>query len=329
MTTNRLTMATTTNESRGDCPSISLALSAWYLTGATAVGKSAVSLELAQRLDAEIISLDSMSIYRGMDLGTAKPTRAEQQVVPHHLIDLCEPHETFSVSRYRELALQTIREIQQRGKRALFVGGSALYLKAMLRGIFRGPPADWEFRLAVEEEANQVGPESLHRRLASIDPLAAHRLHVNDRRRIIRALEVYHLTGRPISHWQMEFDHAHAPQECHVFTLRRPRQELHERIAARVQRMFDLGFVNEVRRLLDSSRSLSRTASQAVGYREVLEYLCQGGDLKAVQEQILIRTRRFARHQETWFRGLSECQIIDIAQPQDDPGDIADRLLRE
>ncbi len=308
---------------------VTLALSAWYLTGATAVGKTAVSLELARRLNAEIISLDSMSIYRGMDLGTAKPSPIDLAAVPHHLIDVCDPWETFSVSRYRELALQTVLDIQSRNKQALFVGGSALYLKALLRGIFRGPPADWEFRRSIEAEADIVGDEQLHRRLQAIDPVAAHQLHVRDRRRIIRALEVYHITGRPISHWQMEFDHAHRADECHVFALRRPRAELHQRIANRVHGMFELGFVDEVRRLRAAGRPLSRTASQAVGYREVLEYLDNGGDLATIQERVLIRTRRFARHQETWFRGLSECRFIDIASPHDDPVELAQVILNQ
>ncbi|MFN9877797.1 MAG: tRNA (adenosine(37)-N6)-dimethylallyltransferase MiaA, partial [Planctomycetota bacterium] len=176
----------------------SAALRCWYLTGATAVGKTAISLRIAAALNAENISLDSKSINRGMDIGTAKPPLELRRQVPHHLIDIRDPHETFSVSQYRELAHAAMGEIRARGKEVLFVGGSALYLKAMLRGLFQGPPADWDFRREVEAEVAQTGDAALHERLRQVDPVSAHRLHVNDRRRIIRALEVLRLTGRPI-----------------------------------------------------------------------------------------------------------------------------------
>ncbi len=302
------------------------ALQCWYLTGATAVGKTAVSLKLAELLNAEIISLDSMSIYRGMDIGTAKPTAIQRSLVPHHLIDIREPHETFSVSQYRDLAHAAIREIRNRGKEVLFVGGSALYLKAMLRGLFQGPPADWDFRRQVEAEVAETGDAALHARLEQVDPVSAHRLHVNDRRRIIRALEVLRLTGKPISHWQLEFDYATPPEQCLVFTIRRPRAELHERIAARVDKMFELGLVDEVRQLLESGEELSHTAQQAVGYCEVLAYLAGAMDLPTTKERVLIRTRRFARHQETWFRGLRECRLVDLG-PEESPEQTAERIL--
>lgn len=302
------------------------ALSCWYLTGATAGGKTLVGLELARRLNAEIISLDSMAIYREMDIATAKPTPQQQAAIPHHLIDIISPVETFSVSKYRELALQKIDEIRGRGREVLFVGGSALYLKAMLRGLFEGPPADWKFREAIEEEIERVGTAALQERLKLLDPLSAHKLHVNDRRRLIRALEVVHLTGKPISHWQMEFDHAHRADECRVFALRHPRAILHERIAQRVAWMFENGLVAEVERLLSRYDNLSRTALQAVGYCEVIDYLRGKRTLAEAQEQTLIRTRQFARHQETWFRGLSECEMIDVA-PGMSPADLAEKIL--
>jgi tRNA dimethylallyltransferase len=302
------------------------ALRCWFLTGATAVGKTAISIRLASALNAEIISLDSMSIYRGMDIGTAKPPLELRQHVPHHLIDIRDPHETFSVSQYRDLAHAAIDEIRARGKEVLFVGGSALYLKAMLRGLFQGPPADWDFRREVEAEVAQTGDAALHDRLRQVDPVSAHRLHVNDRRRIIRALEVLRLTGKPISHWQLEFDYATPGEQCRVFTIRRPRAELHERIAARVEGMFQQGLVDEVKRLLETGRELSHTAQQAVGYCEVLAYLAGAMDLPTTKERVLIRTRRFARHQETWFRGLSECRILDLT-PDESPDQTVERIL--
>lgn len=288
------------------------ALRCWFLTGATAGGKTQVALHLAKMLDAEVVSLDSMAIYREMNIGTAKPTTDQQAIVPHHLIDIVDPTESFSVSRYRDMALAKIDEIEARGRRVLFVGGSALYLKALLRGLFQGPPADWSFRERIEKEASIAGETVLHDRLKVLDPLSAHKLHVNDRRRIVRALEVFHLTGKPISHWQMQFDHAHRADECRVFTLRHPRGILHERIANRVAGMFDAGLVGEVEQLLAKHKNLSRTASQAVGYCEVIEYLAGRRTLAETQEQTLIRTRRFARHQETWFRNLPECAFIEI-----------------
>ncbi|MEM9412925.1 MAG: tRNA (adenosine(37)-N6)-dimethylallyltransferase MiaA [Planctomycetota bacterium] len=306
---------------------VELALSCWFLTGATASGKSAVSIELAKMLDAEIISLDSMAIYRGMDIGTAKPTLEYQALLPHHLIDIRDPIDAFSVSQYRDLALTQIAEIQRRGKQVLFVGGTALYLKALLRGLFDGPAADWDLRKQIEDELEQIDSDELMKRLASVDPLSAHKLHKNDRRRIIRALEVYYRTGTPISHWQNEFDRATPAEQCRVFTLRHPRPILHNRIETRVVEMFELGLIEEVERLLKRWYDLGHTASQAVGYREVIEYLNGETDLETAQEKVLIRTRRFARHQETWFRGLEECQILDL-EDEFSPASIAKQIYQ-
>lgn len=302
-----------------------MALGCWYLTGATASGKSDISIALANRLDAEIVSLDSMAIYRGMDIGTAKPSPENQEAIPHHLIDIVNPSEVFSVSQYRDQALEAIREIQSRDRKVLFVGGTALYLKALLRGLFDGPPADWEFRKKIEAELADCDEEQLFIRLQSVDPVSASKLHRNDRRRIIRALEVYYRTGTPISHWQNEFDDSTAADDCKVFTVRHPREILHERIEQRVNAMFDGGLVEEVEGLLEKWGDLSHTAGQAVGYREAIEFIRQERDREETIEKALIRTRRFARHQETWFRGLTECRIVDIDSPAE-PGEIADRI---
>ena len=292
---------------------VQLALSSWFLTGATASGKSRTSLFLAERLNAEIISLDSMAIYRGMDIGTAKPGASEQTRVPHHMIDVADPSEQFSVSQYRNAALEKIQEIQSRDKQVLFVGGTALYLKALLRGMFDGPPADWDFRKQVEAEIAEGNAGVLHQRLEMVDPVAASNLHPNDHRRIIRALEVYKTTGKPISHLQMEFDEGRDFEACRVFTIRHDRAVLHERIESRVELMFEAGLVEEVRGLLEKLGSLGHTASQAVGYREVIDFLNGDKSEAEMLEQVKIRTRRFARHQETWFRGMSECEMIDLA----------------
>lgn len=302
------------------------ALQCWFLTGATASGKSAVSMELARRLDAEVISLDSMAIYRGMDIGTAKPKQSDRDEIPHHLIDVADPVDSFSVSQFREQAIAAIEAIRGRGKEVLFVGGTALYLKAMIRGMFDGPPADWEFRKEVEQEVAEMGAEFLHQRLEMVDPVSASNLHPNDHRRIIRALEVYKLTGKPISHWQMEFDEGHEASQCKIFTIRHERGRLHQRIEQRVESMFAQGLVDEVRGLMEDWKELSHSASQAVGYREVIDFLKGTLPESDMHERVKIRTRRFARHQETWFRGLSECFMVDLDETFD-PSKTAEYLL--
>ena len=303
-----------------------LALECWYLTGATASGKTLVSLELAKLLNAEIISLDSMAIYREMDIGTAKPSVEEQAQCPHHMIDIVDPDQSFSVSQFRDQTIETIQSIRARGKQVLFVGGTALYLKALVRGLFDGPPADWEFRKQIEAELADIDDKILHQRLAMIDPVTANRVHENDRRRIIRAIEVYRQTGVPISHRQNEFDHGTPPEQCRVFSIRHPRPILHERIEGRVSSMFEKGFVDEVKGLLEKWKELSHSASQAVGYREVIELLAGERDMDQTIEKVRVRTRRFARHQETWFRGLSECRIIDLVG-EVDPAETAKQIF--
>ena len=303
-----------------------LAAQCWFLTGATASGKTQVSLEMAQLLNAEIISLDSMAIYRGMDIGTAKPVLADQQRVAHHMLDIVDPTEAFSVSQYRERAMGLVQQIFDSGKQVIFVGGTALYLKALLRGMFEGPPADWDFRKEVEQELEEMGGQFLHQRLEMIDPVSAANLHPNDHRRLIRALEVFKTTGKPISHWQMQFSEGREADECRVFTLRHARPILHERIESRVASMFEAGLLDEVRGLLDKHGTLGQTAAQAVGYREAIDHLEERMPLDETIEKVRVRTRRFARHQETWFRGLSECRMIDLPT-EFDSDRIAEQLV--
>jgi len=281
---------------------------------------------MAQLLNAEIISLDSMAIYRGMDIGTAKPSAADQQEVPHHMLDIIDPTESFSVSQYREQAMKLVQQIMDSGKQVVFVGGTALYLKALMRGMFEGPPADWDFRKEIEQEIEEMGGQFLHQRLEMIDPVSATNLHPNDHRRIIRALEVFKTTGKPISHWQMQFTEGREADECRVFTLRHERSILHTRIETRVTSMFESGLLEEARNLMDQHGTLGHTASQAVGYREAIDHLEEQISMDEMIEKVRVRTRRFARHQETWFRGLSECRLIDLPA-EFDSDQIAEKLI--
>jgi tRNA dimethylallyltransferase len=302
-------------------------LDAWYLTGPTASGKSAVGVALARRLKAEIVSMDSMAIFRGMDIGTAKPTLAERQQVPHHLVDLLEPTEDFSIAQYLQAAHQVATEIRSRGRVVLFAGGTPLYLKALLRGLFIGPAADWVLRKKLSEEAEGKPPDYLHRRLAEVDPVAASKLHPHDTRRIIRALEVYLKTGQPISSLQRQFEQWRAAEDCRVFVLWRSRDDLRRRISERVAAMFEAGLVEEVKALLARYGRLSRTASQALGYREVLEYLEGRRTLAETQLAVQRHTWQFARRQMMWFRSLSECRFVPVG-PEDSPEQTVEQILR-
>jgi tRNA dimethylallyltransferase len=299
------------------------------MTGPTASGKSALALELAERIGGEIISMDSMTLYRGMDIGTAKPTIAEQARVPHHLLDAFDPWESATVAWWLAAAEAACADIAARGKRAIFVGGTPFYLKALLHGLFPGPPADAALRAKLEADAEHDGKEHLHARLAAVDAKTAARLHPNDIRRVIRALEVFELTGRPISAWQQTWDSPafgnaspkSAPIPAVVLTL--PRDELYRRIDARVGTMLEAGWLEEVRQLRELPRPLSREASQAIGYRELLEYLDGRGSLAEAAALIQTHTRQFAKRQLTWLRHQPECTPI----PADAP-DRAEQVLR-
>jgi tRNA dimethylallyltransferase len=302
------------------------------LTGPTACGKTALALELAQRVGGEVVALDSMTVYRGMDIGTAKPSPAERERVPHHLIDVLDPWESLTVAWWLARAEEACADIVARGKRPIFVGGTPFYLKALLHGLFPGPPADEELRRALEAEAARDGNEALHARLAAVDPKTAARLHPNDVRRVVRALEVHTLTGRPISAWQNTWDSpafaespesAPPPARIPTVVLELPRETLYERINRRVTTMLDAGWLDEVRRLRELTHPLSREARQALGYRELLDHLDRGRDWDETVELIRTHTRQFAKRQLTWFRHLPACVPVPAAD-----ADAADRALR-
>ncbi len=289
------------------------------------MGKTAVGVALAERLGAEVVALDSMTLYRGMDVGTAKPTPAERGGVPHHLIDVLDPWEAASVADYRRWAIRAVGEIEARGLRVLFVGGTALYLKALLRGLFEGPGADPAVREALEGEADRLGDPAMHARLAALDPPTAARLHPNDRRRVIRALEVIGATGRPLSEQQVEHGRV-APGSTRVFALERPRAEMMGRIDLRVEAMFAEGLVEEVRSLLADPRGVGPVAGQGVGYREVGDLLAGRIDGGEAVRLIQARTRQFAKRQATWFRGLAEVRPWPVG-PEESAEAVAGRLL--
>lgn len=298
----------------------------FFLTGPTSSGKTPLAIDIAQKLEAEIISLDSMAIYRGMDIGTAKPSRDQQLAAKHHLIDIVEPTESFSVSNYVSAAHRTAIEIMSRGKRVLICGGTPLYLKSLIRGLFLGPAADWEFREAIEKDIVQHGEMKLHQRLMQVDPLMAHKLHLHDHRRMIRALEVARITGTPLSHWQAQFETPAPRDQFPVAVLRLDRAWLHERINGRVESMIQQGLADEVAHLIDQHGKLGRTAAQAVGYREMLDHLTQGIALSDTRELIRAHTRQFARRQEIWFRGLKELQPVSVSR-QSSIEELADQVV--
>jgi tRNA dimethylallyltransferase len=294
-----------------------LSRDATILTGATASGKSQVAITLAEKINAEIISLDSIAVYQGMDIGTAKPPLSDRTRVRHHLIDVVEPSDDFSTAEYLRRVTESTEDLRRRGKRPLFVGGTPLYLKALMYGFDPGPPADWEFRRSVEEDVQVHGIDALHRRLQQVDPLSAHRLPPTDVRRITRALEVVYLTGVPLSHRQNQFERIPGRTAVNAFAIAWPRETLHKRIESRVNKMFVRGLVDEVQGLVQKYGRLSRTASAAVGYREVIGHLEQNNPLESVIDSVICHTRKLARHQETWFRSLPTLRVMQVEQESD------------
>ncbi|MGE3316269.1 MAG: tRNA (adenosine(37)-N6)-dimethylallyltransferase MiaA [Planctomycetaceae bacterium] len=297
----------------------------WFLAGPTACGKTATSLELAKLLGAEIVSLDSMALYRGMDIGTAKPSAAERAAVPHHLIDVIEPHQEYSLAEYVAAAASICKDILARGRVPLFVGGTGLYLRGVLRGFFDGPAADWTFRRRLEAEADEQGEEFLHESLQLVDPATARRLHPRDTRRIVRALEVFHVTGKPLSEQQKQTPLPVDLRPAHVYWLHPPRDWLYERIDRRVEQMFAAGLVDEVRALLEKPEPMSRTARQGLGYKEVIDHLEGGCSLAQTIRDVQTRTRQFAKRQHTWFRNLEECREVAISGAEA-PWELAKRI---
>jgi|694.fasta_scaffold00245_18 tRNA dimethylallyltransferase len=282
-----------------------------FLIGPTAVGKSAAALELAREHGLELLSLDSMQVYRGMDIGTAKPTPEERALVPHHMLDRVGPKERYDVSRYLGDLAAVEAELGARSVRAVHIGGTGFYLKARLAGLFEGPAVDLALRAELEARHAEEGAAALHAELARVDPLSAARLHANDRKRVVRALEVYQQTGRPLSAWQEQW--SRAPLSARIVGLRMPGEQLDVRILARVRQMLAQGWVEEVRRL-DTEGWLGPTASQALGYATVRSLARGERTLEDCTLAIALATRQFARRQQTWWRKF-EIAWIDAQAP--------------
>jgi tRNA dimethylallyltransferase len=275
------------------------------IIGATASGKSELAMRLAQNFGAEILSVDSMQVYRGMDIGTAKPSAEEQTAVRHHLIDVAEPNEPFSVARFAELADKTIAEARAP---LIATGGTPMYFKALFEGLFEGPGADE----SVRERLRSLSGAELHERLKQLDPAAAERIHPGDNKRLVRALEVFELTGKPISSLQTEWEQDRAPRHRAIWIgLSWERDELNRRINARVRGMITAGWVEEVRGLLKKYSALSKTAAEATGYAELIDHLSGQTNLDDAVEQIKIATRQLARRQMKWFRRFREVHWLN------------------
>ena len=286
------------------------------MVGPTAVGKTVTSLTVAERLGAEIVSVDSMQIYRGMDIGTAKASTTDRERVPHHLLDLFEPSRDVSVAEFQELARAAIEDIAARGCLPLLVGGSGLYFRAVVDDL-EFPPREPSVRRALEDEAESLGPEVLHERLTELDPQAAARMEPTNTRRIVRALEVIELTGRPFSE-NVSWERFESRYELKVVGIARPREVLYERIAERVDSMLESGLIEETRALQE--KGMSRTARQALGYRQILEAE-PGTSREQIRDEIVRVTKRFARRQESWFK--SDPRVVWFAA--DDP-DLVEKL---
>ena len=267
------------------------------IVGPTAVGKSAVAVDVARRLGAEIVSIDSMQVYRGMDIGTDKATQDMRAAVPHHLLDLRPPSHALTAAEFQSLARAAIDDIATRGRLPLLVGGSGLYFRAVVDDL-RFPPRSTTTRTDLEGKVARLGPEALHRRLTRIDPEAASRIDRGNARRLVRAFEVIEETGRPFSQGTA-WDRYESVYELHVAGLTRARADLYRRVAARVDRMLESGLVDEVRRL--DAKGMGPTARQALGYRQVLEAPA-GIALTDLRSAIVAATKRYVRRQDSWFR---------------------------
>ena len=281
------------------------------LCGPTAAGKTAAALELARHCALEVISADSRQVYRLMDIGTAKPTRDERAQVPHHLLDVVWPDQTFDAARYAALAAEAIDGVLARGRLPILVGGTGLYIRALTEGLVAAPGADPVVRQRLEAQADAEGDAVLHRRLAEVDMAAAALLHPNDRVRVVRALEVFELTGRPLSGWQQDHGFRERRYRLLKLALAPPRAELYRRIDARAMAMLDGGLIEETAALLAAGYAPHLKALQTIGYREAVRLLAGQCTRDQALADLQQATRRYAKRQLTWFRADSEMIWVD------------------
>lgn len=276
------------------------------ITGPTASGKTALAVELASQYRAEIVSADSRQVYRHLDIGTAKPTPAQQTRIPHHLIDIVDPDDPFDAARFRQRACSAIQDVFRRGKNVFVVGGTGLYVRALTRGLFAGPAADTALRARLQQQENREGRGFLHRQLKHVDPESAARLHPNDTVRLIRALEVFQLSGIPMSQWQREHRFQERPFDTLTIGLAVERETLYERIEQRCRVMLEEGLVEELRRIWALGYSPELPVLQTIGYAQMARLL--GGQYAPEEalEQMTKETRRLAKRQMTWFRAEPE-----------------------
>lgn len=273
------------------------------LTGPTAVGKTALSIGLAKQIGGEIISADSMQVYKGMDIGSAKITPEEMQGIPHYLIDELEPEEPFHVVRFQELAKQYMRQIWERGRIPILTGGTGFYIQAVLYDIdFTENEEDTGYRRELEALAAEKGPEYLHALLAQADPLSAEQIHANNVKRVIRALEFYHETGTPISAHNEQERRKSSPYNFAYFVLNDDREAIYQRINRRVDQMLEAGLVNEVEQLREKGYTRNMVSMQGLGYKEILDFLDGNCTLEEAAYTIKRDTRHFAKRQLTWFK---------------------------
>jgi tRNA dimethylallyltransferase len=290
------------------------------ILGVTASGKGRLAADLAQWCDAELISVDSMKVYRRMDIGTAKPPLEVRRRLDYHLMDIREPSESFNVRQFLDEAKSATKGIEARGKPAIAVGGTAMYIKALLYGLFEGPGGDLEIRETLRRRQQREGSEPLHAELTEVDPEAASRIHPNDSKRIIRALEVYYLTGRPISTFQQQWTDQTPAQpsgEWFVVGLQRRRDVERRRINARVKRMLEEGLAEEVEALLHKKPPMSEQARSAIGYAEMIEHLEGRISLDRAVELVKRNSRRLAKQQRGWFRRFKGVHWLDIGADED------------
>jgi len=297
------------------------------ILGVTASGKGQLSFDLAEHLNAEIISIDSMKVYRRMDIGTAKPPKEARQRVKYHLIDVVEPSDPFSVGAFIDAASDAMEQIHSRNRKIVAVGGTALYIKSLLYGLFDGAGTDEKIRTELRTRAEAEGLAELNRELTKIDSAAAERINPNDARRIVRALEVYQLTGKPISSFQKQWEQRQMKHDWTIIGLRREKADASSRINKRVKKMIDAGLVNEVKSLLDEEKPLGKQARCAISYAEIIEHLSGQTSLEDAIESIKINSRRLAKGQRTWFKTFQNVHWLDIAEDET-PEQILDRTKR-